>query len=83
MGHPLVPSRDQDNLERLSTALVELEARRRVADSLDGLAFDPHPALLESMAILNMTTRCGDLDLTFSPAAFDDYDALVAGSVMF
>lgn len=32
------------------------------------------------MAMLNMTTRCGDLDLTFSPAGLDDYDVLVAKS---
>ena len=42
----------------------------------DGVEFDPHPALLQSMATLNLTTLCGDLDLTFSPAALDDFDAL-------
>ena len=35
------------------------------------------------MRVLNTTTRCGDLDLTFSPAALDDYGALETGSVTF
>jgi hypothetical protein len=55
----------------------------RVVDEPEGVAFDPHPALLDSMAMLNMTTRCGDLDLTFAPAALSDYEALVAASVEF
>ncbi len=79
----IVPLKDAPNLERLAAALRALEARLRVLDSPDGIRFDPHPALLQSMASLNLTTRCGDLDLTFSPAALDDYDALVAHSVVF
>jgi hypothetical protein len=79
----IVPSRANDNVERLSAALNVLEARIRALDSPDGLAVDLHPALLESMATMNMTTRCGDLDITFSPAALADYEALVANCVSF
>jgi hypothetical protein len=79
----IVPARDRGNLERLADALRDLEARIRTHTDPDGLAFDPHPALLESMAMLNMTTRCGDLDLTFAPAALEDYDALLGNSVEF
>ena len=79
----IVPARDRGNLERLAGALRDLEARIRTHTEPDGLAFDPHPALLESMAMLNMTTRCGDLDLTFAPAALEDYDALLGNSVEF
>jgi hypothetical protein len=79
----IVPARDPANLARLSAALHALDCRLRTTESPDGLEFDPHPALLQSMAMLNLTTRCGDLDLTFSPAALDDYDALVARSVVF
>ena len=79
----IVPARNAENLERLADALRDLDARLRTADTPDGVAFDPHPALLDSMAMLNMTTRCGDLDLTFSPAALDDYDALEANSEQF
>jgi hypothetical protein len=76
----IVPAKDRDNLERLANALRSLDARLRVADTPDGVPFDPHPALLESMATLNLTTSCGDLDLTFAPAALDDYAALVERS---
>jgi len=79
----IVPAKDAKNLERLAKALRDLDARLRVATEPDGVAFDPHPAVLASMAMLNMTTRCGDVDLTFSPAALDDYDALVANSEAF
>ena len=43
----------------------------------------PHPSLLGSVALLNMTTRCGDLDLTFSPAALTDYEKVRRQSVEF
>lgn len=79
----IVPRRESSNLENLADALRFLEARLRVVDSPDGVAFDPHPALLDSMAMLNMTTQCGDLDLTFTPAGISDYDALVAASIEF
>jgi hypothetical protein len=75
----IVPAGDDQNLERLAGALRDLEARLRVADG-PAVSFDPHPALLRSMATLNMTTRCGDLDLSFHPAALDDYDQLRADS---
>jgi hypothetical protein len=79
----IVPRKSPTNLAKLAAALRDLEARLRVADEPEGVAFDPHPALLDSMAMLNMTTRCGDLDLTFAPAALADYDALLAASVTF
>jgi hypothetical protein len=78
----IVPAPDDANLARLGDALRDLDARIRVPDG-DPVAFDPHPALLHSMATLNTTTRCGDLDLAFRPAALDDYDALVAASETF
>ena len=65
----IVPARDGRNLERLAGALRALRARLRVSDTPDGVEFDPHPALLQSMATLNLTTRCGDLDLTFDEKA--------------
>lgn len=79
----IVPLRDSANLARLSEALRQLDARLRVIDTPEGIPFDPHPSLLGSMATLNLTTSCGDLDLVFSPTALDDFDALVAGSVLF
>lgn len=79
----ILPSKDDDNLARLSACLRSLDARLRSPTEPDGIAFDPHPMLLTSMAMLNMTTRCGDLDLTFQPAALEDYDAVRAASIEF
>ncbi len=79
----IVPRKETDNLVRLSDALRSLQARLRVPDSPNGIAFEPHPALLDSIATLNLTTRCGDLDMTFTPAALPDYEALVNASVEF
>jgi hypothetical protein len=76
----IFPAKTPANLERLAAALAELGARLRVESKPGGVAFDPHPSLLMSMATLNLTTKCGDLDLTFTPAALDDYDELVAAS---
>jgi hypothetical protein len=79
----IVPANTPENLERLSAALRSLQARLRVPEPDEAVAFEPHPALLASMSMLNMTTRCGDLDLTFTPAALDDYDALKSNSDTF
>lgn len=78
----IVPARDGRNLERLAAALRDLDARLRVPEG-PAVAFDPHPALLQSMAMLNMTTRCGDLDLTFQPSGIDEYDELLEQSETF
>ncbi len=79
----ILPSSDEANLERLSSALKNLQARLRAQSDPDGVQFDPHPALIASMAMLNMTTRCGDLDLTFSPAGLSGYDDVLSKSVTY
>lgn len=79
----VVPSRESENLQRLSAALVDLGARLRTEDSPDGFAFEPHPALLASMAMLNMTTRCGDLDLNFEPTGLEGFAEIDAAAVTF
>ena len=76
-----LPSSDEANLNRLSAALKDLDARVRSTSDPEGVALDPHPALLASVGMLNMTTRCGDLDLSFRPTGLDDYDAVVDGAV--
>jgi hypothetical protein len=79
----IVPSKDPANLERLAAALRGLDARIRTVETPDGVPFDPHPALLASLRLLNMTTRCGDLDLTFVPSGTQGYDDLVQRAVSF
>lgn len=79
----LFASNGDDNVERLSEALRDLDARLRVESTPEGVPFDPHPALIKSMSMLNMTTRCGDVDLTFTPAALDDYETVVRNADVF
>lgn len=79
----IVPDPEPANLERLASALRALDARLRVADTPEGVAFDPHPALLASMRTLNLTTRCGDLDVAANPDGIDDLDALAERAVEF
>lgn len=69
----IMPEMSEANLERVSAALHDLDARLRVATEPDGVPFDPHPALLASMKVLNTTTRYGDVDLTIAPAGITTY----------
>jgi hypothetical protein len=72
----IAPAREASNLERLAAALCELDARIRAEGEPEGLAFDRSAALLANVSILNLTTRYGDLDLTFEPAGTQGYDDL-------
>lgn len=79
----IMPELSPANLERLSSMLRAVDARLRVDGEPDGVAFDPHPALLASMQILNTTTRYGDFDLTVAPPGIDDYQTLRRNAVEF
>jgi hypothetical protein len=79
----IVPDPDPDNVKRLSGALVDLAARIRSDATPDGIPFEPHPTLLASMAMLNTTTRCGDLDLSFNPPGMVGYADLAQASNVF
>ncbi len=70
------PARGRANLERLAAALEELDARIRTEGEPDGLPFDRSAQMLSNVSILNLTTRHGDLDLTFVPAGTRGYDDL-------
>jgi hypothetical protein len=72
----ITPARDRKNLERLAEALEEMDARIRTEGEPDGLPFDGSPEMLSNASILNLTTRHGDLDLTFVPAGTRGYDDL-------
>ncbi len=68
----IVPAPDRDNLTRLSAALTELEAKVR-NDSDDPLPF-PHDATsLAGSVFWNLTTRHGDLDISFTPSGTQGY----------
>lgn len=63
----VVPSRDEANLQRLSRALSELDARVPVPGA-EPLPFGHDATSLASAAFWNLTTKHGDLDITFVPS---------------
>jgi hypothetical protein len=82
-GSPLItrdtdicPSRDAENLTRLADALRALGARIRTLDAPEGLPFACDAAFLQRMQVLNLTTRFGDLDISFEPSGTGGYDDL-------
>jgi hypothetical protein len=77
------PDPDRGNLTRLAAALDELDARIRSPDTPYGLPFSPHADLLAGVAVLNLTTRCGDLDVTLEPAGLEGFAAVRAAAVDF
>ena len=63
----ITPDPARANLERLSAALVELDARIRIAGEADGVAFSHDADSLAAGQTWNLTTGAGDLDLSFEP----------------
>ena len=71
----ITPSLDSDNLTRLSAALTELAARVRARGVEGGVPFSHDAQSFAEVRVWNLTTRYGDLDLSFVPsgtAGFDD-----------
>jgi hypothetical protein len=89
-GSPL-PTRDADicpatetrNLEALAAALREMQARIRTQDLPEGLPFSCDVAFLRQMKLLNLTTRFGDLDLSFEPSGTGGYEDLAPRAVRY
>lgn len=82
-GSPLVtndidicPALDEHNLMALASALVQMDARIRTADAPEGLAFACDATFLRQMRMVNLTTRFGDLDLSFEPSGTGGYEDL-------
>jgi hypothetical protein len=73
----IVPKSSADNLERLSAALRELDARIRTDAVEGGLPFDHDAESLASAGVWNLTTAHGDLDLSFVPSGTTGYPDLV------
>ena len=80
----IAPAKDADNLNCLAAALRALDARVRTADAPQGLPFDCSAGFLRNLgpdAILNLTTRAGALDVSFTPAGTGGYDDLKRDAV--
>jgi len=60
-----------------------MEARIRTQDAPDGLPFSCDAAFLRQMKLLNLTTRFGDLDLSFEPSGTSGYEELSPRCVRF
>ena len=77
------PKRTRENLRRLGAALRGLAARVRAEGAPEGIPFDPDPALLARMELLNLSTRHGDFDLVFTPPGTRGFEDLWASHVTF
>jgi hypothetical protein len=78
----ITPDGAEDNLDCLSAALDDLEARVRTADEPGGLPFAHDGPSLGRVGVWNLVTRAGDLDLSFVPSGTGGYDDLRKGAVM-
>lgn len=77
----ICPSQDEANLERLAAALREMGARIRTPDADEGVSFACDAVFLRQMKLLNLTTRFGDLDISFEPSGTGGYEDLHQGAI--
>jgi hypothetical protein len=73
----VTPRRAKKNLERLSAALKELQAKIRTEAVPGGLPFDHDANSLAGVGLLNLTTRFGALDISIEPLGTAGYEDLV------
>jgi predicted nucleotidyltransferase len=78
----VTPAPDRANLERLASALTELEARLRVPDEPDGIPFPFDASFLGGNDDWNLTTPHGNLDLIFTPPGTQGYDDLRRDAIL-
>ena len=67
-----------DNLDRLSAALYDLDAKIRADDQ--SLPFNHTGESLGRTRVWNLTCEDGDFDLTFHPSGLDGYRELIKSS---
>lgn len=72
----ITPERSRDNLARLSDALRELDAKIRAAELDEPLPFSHSADSLGDVQVWNLTTRYGDLDISFVPNGTDGFPDL-------
>jgi hypothetical protein len=69
----IAPEMDPRNLDKLATALGELNARVRTDSEPSGLRFRCDGEALSAAQTWNLTTDAGDLDVTFTPSGTRGY----------
>jgi hypothetical protein len=72
----IVPEEARRNLERLSAALRELNARIRVAGEEGGVPFGHDADSLARVRLWNLVTDRGNLDIAFEPSGTRGYEDL-------
>jgi len=77
----VTPERSAENLTRLSGALRDLDARVRHPDIPEGLPFGHDATSLAASIFWNLTTRHGDLDISFTPAGTEGYPDLAVSAM--
>lgn len=76
----ITPEVKPDNMQRLSDALRDLDARIRAEGIDGGIAFDHDGDSLSANGVWNLTTAFGDLDISLRPTGTDGYADLVRGA---
>ena len=79
----ICPRPTSANFTRLARALVDLDARIRTDGEPEGLTFDRSGTFLASVALLNLVTDAGDLDIAVRPSGTAGYDELVRSAVTY
>ena len=79
----ITPASDKANLERLSSALKDLDARVYTESVPAGLAFDRSAAALGRAQMWNLVTNAGRLDIAFTPAGTRGYEDLAEDAEKF
>ncbi len=79
----ITPAGDKANLERLASALKDLDARVYTESVPEGLAFDRSAAALGRARMWNLVTNAGRLDIAFTPAGTKGYEDLAADAEKF
>ncbi|MDP9495122.1 MAG: hypothetical protein M3P87_07770 [Actinomycetota bacterium] len=76
----ITPERSKENLDRLASALNELDARLRYGEETVAIPGGFTAQHIEDMLVLNLSTSAGPLDLTVMPAGTDGYADLIRNS---
>ena len=79
----ITPANDKPNLERLATALKELDAKVYTESVPEGLPFDCSATALSRARMWNLVTDAGRLDIAFDPAGVEGYADLAKDAERF
>lgn len=79
----LTPSRTPENLDRLGSALRELETRVYTEAVPEGLPFDCSGPALGRAELWNLVSSAGRIDLVFRPSGTAGYEELRATAIRF